>query len=61
MDDSTQLRFIAHKLRTYAAIYTGDKEARAMAEWCDRRASEIELNGVLAENGERFVAAMSGS
>lgn len=35
---SKELVAIARKLRTYAEIYTGDKEARKMADWCESAA-----------------------
>ena len=43
--DSAHLTDIAHKLETYVAIYTGDKEARAMAKWCRRIARARSKDG----------------
>lgn len=37
-----RLRHIARKLRTYAGIYDGDKEARAMVDDCEHAASMLE-------------------
>ncbi|MDZ5448923.1 Lar family restriction alleviation protein [Labrys sedimenti] len=39
--DADHLNGIARKLRTYAGIYTGDKEAREMANWCERAAAAL--------------------
>lgn len=41
MGKEKQFRAIARKLRTYLAIYRGDKEAREMAEWCDKEADTL--------------------
>jgi len=35
------LHHISRKLRTYASIYTGDKEARSMADWCETNAEYL--------------------
>lgn len=34
--DADHLNGIARKLRTVASVWTGDKEAREMADWCER-------------------------
>lgn len=36
-----RLDHIARKLRAYLEIYTGDKEGREMAAWCNVRATEL--------------------
>jgi hypothetical protein len=44
-----ELRGIARKLRTYAYIYTGDKEAMKMAARCDEMAALLDTaNALLA-------------
>jgi len=40
--DADHFNDIARKLRTYAEIYTGDKEAKEMADWCDRVGPSLE-------------------
>lgn len=40
-EDAGRLEHIARKLRTYLGVYTGDKEAREMAAWCERRADDL--------------------
>lgn len=40
-DDAHRLDHIARKLRTYVGVYTGDKEAREMALWCELRADDL--------------------
>lgn len=45
-----ELRHIARKLRTYVAIYTGDKEARRMAKRCDEIADLLDAVTAKSEN-----------
>lgn len=40
-EDADRLDHIARKLRTYLGVYTGDKEAREMAAWCQQRAEDL--------------------
>lgn len=48
--DIYHLNGLARKLRTYTRIYTGDKEAREMADWCDRAVNSHAA--LVAENAE---------
>lgn len=47
-----ELRHIARKLKTYAGIYTGDKEARSMAVRCEEIAGLLEAAAPASTDGQ---------